>query len=93
MHRITMAFADGLLLTGGAGVAPALSAEKLKAATVPAVDPALLHARDRLSAYLRSLQGFQVISSACLEEVIDETGKTPPTRSAHEGFVLDMGGS
>ncbi len=77
-----MAFAGAMLLTCCAGTTPTLAIEKLKTVAVSATDPVTLRAASRTAAYLRSLQGFQVISSASLEEVVDEIGEKVTTRSA-----------
>jgi hypothetical protein len=75
-----MALAGAVLPTGGFGVIPTLAAEKPRATAVAAADPVTFQPTSRMGAYPRSLMGFQVISSAGLEDVVVETGKNPAIR-------------
>jgi hypothetical protein len=86
-----------MLLTTASAVIPAVASEKAKPAATPAVDPVALQAASRMGAYLRSLQGFEVTSSASLEEVTDEKGSktTTPVTAAYkvrrpDAFVVDV---
>ena len=87
-----MAFADAMLLSCGGG---SLS-RKAQEANVPAVDPFTPRTANRTGPYHRSRQGFQVISSASLGEVIDATGENPPsgsappTRPGADSLMIDM---
>ena len=76
-----MALAGAVPLTGGFDVIPALAVEKPRAAAVATADPVTFQAASRMGVYPRSLQGFQVISPAALEEIVVETGENPPSRS------------
>ena len=97
MPRLTVALASAVLLAGGIAVMPTFAAEKPKSTAAPAIDPAALQAASRMGAYLRSLQSFEVISSASLEEVIDEKGTKTTTQVTGaykvrrpDAFVVDV---
>jgi hypothetical protein len=97
MRRLTAALAGAVFLAGGIAATPTFSAEKPKPTAAPAIDPAALQAAGRMGAYLRSLQSFEVISSANLEEVIDAKGTKTVTQVTGaykvrrpDGFVIDI---
>jgi hypothetical protein len=101
--NIAVALAGAALL-GATGVSlPVHAAEKAataRKAAAPqgqAIDPVAFQAASRMGAYLRSLQSFQVVSSASLEEIVDTQGRkivTPVTTTYKvkrpDGFVIDM---
>ena len=97
MRRLTVALASAVLLAGGIAATPTLAAETSKPAATPAIDPAALQAANRMGAYLRSLQSFEVISSASLEEVTDAKGTKATTQVTGaykvrrpDAFVIDI---
>ncbi|WP_165187100.1 DUF2092 domain-containing protein [Caulobacter soli] len=92
-----MAFTGAVLFVGGLDVSPTLAAEKAAASAAPSIDPVALKAGARMGAYLRSLQSFEVNSSAVLEEVVDEAGKKSTSAVSAlyrvrrpDGFLIDM---
>ena len=96
LRRITLALIGSALAVGSMTATPGLTAEKAKAAA-PAVDPVALQAASRMGAYLRTLQSFEVVSSASMEEVIDAAGKKAVTQvnttykvKRPDAFVIDM---
>lgn len=97
MRSLTVALISALLLASGNATTTALAAEKLKPVAAPAIDPGALQAASRMGAYLRSLQSFEVMSSASLEEVIDAKGTKTTTHLTGaykvrrpDGFVIDI---
>ncbi|MBO9709539.1 MAG: DUF2092 domain-containing protein [Caulobacter sp.] len=94
----------GVAIFGAAGLShPTHAAEQVattKKAAVPkaqAIDPVAFQAASRMGAYLRSLQAFQVVSTASLEEIVDAQGRkavTPVSTTYRvkrpDGFVIDM---
>lgn len=97
MRNLTVALASALLLAGGNVATPTFAAGKPKPAAAPAIDPAALQAASRMGAYLRSLESFEVTSSASLEEVIDAKGTKTTTQVTGaykvrrpDGFVIDI---
>ena len=96
LRRLTVTLASALLFAGNMAVLPGLAADQAMAAT-PGIDPAALQAGNRMGAYLRSLQSFEVVSSASLEEVIDENGKKATTQVSTtykvkrpDGFAIEV---
>ena len=97
MRMATMAFTGAVLLGLGLDISPTFAAEKPQAAAASAIDPLALQAGARMGAYLRSLQAFEVNSSAVLEEVVDDNGKksTNQVSAAYkvrrpDAFVIDV---
>jgi hypothetical protein len=86
-----------VLLVGGMAATPIFAAEASKSTTAPPIDPVAFQAAKRMGAYLRSLQSFEVVSSASLEEVIDEKGTKTTTQVTSsykvrrpDGFLIDV---
>jgi hypothetical protein len=97
LRNLTLALAGAAFLSS-APAAPALAAEKAKAAATAskAIDPAALKAGQRMGAYLRTLKSFEVVSSATLQELTDTGGKVETAVKTTyrvrrpDGFVIDM---
>ena len=72
------------------------AAEKKAQATASAVDPAAVAAAERMGAYLRTLQSFQITSTGILEEALDNGKKVSTKVSTSykvrrpDAFVVEM---
>ncbi len=96
LRNITLALVSSALVAGGMAAAPSQAAEKAKP-TSTAVDPVALQAASRMGAYLRTLQSFEVVSSASLQEVVDAAGNKATTQvnttykvKRPDSFLIDM---